>query len=72
MLENDKWGNKFRRVGKQISRHCGEIRHSDGRNQNQVEIIQENGKTGCDRAGRKKNRTDDDGGAAIYEEERRR
>ena len=62
----EEWGNKFRDA---VARY--DIL-SDGRNQNQVEIIQGNGKTGCDRAGRKKNRTDDDGGAAIYEEESRR
>ena len=44
----------------------GEIRHSDGQNRQQVELIQRNGKTECDRAVRKKNGADDDGDAAAY------
>ena len=44
--------------------------------ESKVEIIQGNGKTECDRGGRKKNVADDDddddGDAAAYEEERRR
>ena len=43
------------------------IRHSDRRNRKQVEIIQGNGETKCDRTGRQKNDED----AAVYEEERR-
>ena len=78
MLENDvvsfeeieDWGG--RRVGKQFSWHCGEKWPSDGRNWKQVEIIQRNGKTDCDRAGRKKNGAGENGNAAADEEENRR